>query len=90
MKRAGLDHIRQLGSKKWRAAVINFIAQKVFVDGPYLSQGAAITAAKLFTGDEVGYQGGYYVAYSAKTLAGNSSLLAACLQAAAPQNHYGF
>jgi hypothetical protein len=85
MKRAGLDDIHRLGSKEWQAAVINFGNQKVFVDGPYPSQAAAVAAARSFRADEVGYQGGYYVAYSARALAGNSSLLAACLQAALPQ-----
>lgn len=89
MKRAGLDQIRRLESKKWQAAVVNFSDQKVFVDGPYPSQGAAIAAARSFSPGDVAYQGGYYVARSVKALAGDSSLVAACLQAAA-QRSFGF
>ena len=89
MDRAGFDHVRRLGSKKWQATVGAAGDEKVFVDGPYPSQGAAVAAARSFAAADVGYQGGYYVAYSARALAGKSSLLAACLQAAAQQN-FGF
>jgi hypothetical protein len=90
MKRAGLDHIRQVGSRKWVAVLVSVGSRKVFVVGPYPSQEAAVAAAQSLTkGGDVGYQGGFYVAYSAKTAAGNSSLVAACLQAAA-QHSFGF
>jgi hypothetical protein len=89
MKRADLHHIRRLGSRKWQAVVVGFSDDKVFVDGPYASQGAAVAAARSVGKAYVGYQGGKYVAYSTRVSVGDSSLLAACLQAALGQ-HYAF
>ncbi len=62
----------------------SFSDEKVFVIGPYPSQGAAVSVARLLSTADVGYQGGKYVAYSTRAsgLEGNSSMLAACLQAA--------
>jgi hypothetical protein len=90
-KLAGLDHTHRLGSTKWQAVVIGSSDDTVFVVGPYPSQEAAISAAGLLSKSDVGYQGGFYVAYSTRAsgLEGDSSLLAACLQAATPQ-HYTF
>jgi hypothetical protein len=89
MRRAGLDQTRRLGPKKWQAAVVNFSNEKVFVVGPYPSQAAAIAAARSVSPANVAYEGGYYVARSVRALAGNSSLLAACLQASLQQS-FGF
>jgi hypothetical protein len=88
---AGLDHLRRLGSRKWQAVVGSLGEEKVFVVGPYPSEGAAVFATRLLSTADVGYPGGKYVAYSTRAggLEGKSSLLAACLQAAL-QGNYGF
>jgi hypothetical protein len=91
VKRAGLIDLRRLGAKKWQAVARGSDDQKVFVLGPFPSEGAAVSAARLLGKADVGYQGGEYIAYASRAsgLEGPSSMLAACLQAAV-KHSYGF
>jgi len=96
LKRAGLGHIRSIGSDTWQGTIgeepTSKINDSVFVEGPYASIKAASNAAEKASIVQIAYDGGRFIATASRVsyLQQETSYAAACLVSLTEPSRYKF